>query len=73
MTEFDPKIKLSDAIAKAGNQSELAKALGIHRVNITDWKKAKLDYLPPLHAYRFREMRAADYADLFPLFDGGQH
>ena len=52
----DPQIKVSTAIDQFdGNQAKLARALGISKTNVTDWKNGR-DFVPPLHAYRLREM-----------------
>jgi hypothetical protein len=56
MKNIDPQIPLKEAIEKSGSQASLARLLEINRVNITDWKNADLEFLPPLHAYRFERL-----------------
>lgn len=56
MYDIDPKISLKDAIEKAGNQSKLATALGINKANISEWKRDGVEFLPPIHAYRFERL-----------------
>lgn len=49
----DPEIRIDKAISYFGNKSSLAKALGLHRVTVTEWlNKSNLVYVPALHAYR---------------------
>lgn len=59
MNQFnDPKITINEAIEFSGNnQAELGRLLGLTRTTIHLWVKEKREYLPPLHAYRFRDIR----------------
>lgn len=53
----DPEISVKDALALyRGNQSKLATALGINRAAISEWKKTKREFIPPLQAYRLQQM-----------------
>jgi len=53
----DPKIKITDAIKQAGGtQAALSRALGVSRAYVCIMVKSGERYLPPLWAYRFREM-----------------
>ena len=51
--DIDPIVKITDALqCTAGNQKELAEALGTTPVTVGLWKR-KGGNLPPLFAYRF--------------------
>ena len=55
--EIDPKIKLSRALQLfKNNQSRLAKELGISRSIVNSWLAQDYKLVPPIHAYRLREM-----------------
>ena len=47
-----PKVRLEDAIKKAGNKSRLAEMLGLNRANISMWTRSKREFLPDSQACR---------------------
>jgi len=53
---YDPQIRLSDAIRAAGSQAKLAAGVGINRANVSIWKRQGLEFLPPLYGYRFERV-----------------
>ena len=59
--KVDPQIKVDDAISFFGSQTELANVLNLHKSSITEWKRSKLEMVPPLHAHRLVKL----YPDQF--------
>jgi len=55
----DPKITVKEALEYAnGNQSLLGVYLGISRSSVNEWVTSDRAFLPPLQAYRFRDLKS---------------
>jgi len=68
--KVDPKITLSAALdLMNGNQAELARCLGLSRAMVNSWVMEGREYLPPLHAYRFRELLGERQVKKFSVVD----
>lgn len=58
---IDPQITVDQALKWVdGNQSELARRLGIGRASVNEWVTTEREYLPPLQAHRYAAMVAEE-------------
>ena len=62
--DVDPQIPLAEAVAHFGNQSELARFLGLERATVSGWKGD--EFIPPLHAYRLVRKLPNQFGDMSP-------
>ena len=53
-----PKITVAAALrAYGGSQSALARALGVHRCAVYQWRVRGLRHIPPLRAYELARLK----------------
>jgi len=55
--DVDPKIRVDEAIQKAGSQAKLGRILGVNRASVNGWLHNGLEFIPPLSAHRLVALR----------------
>lgn len=60
----DPEITVDEALdAVGGNQSALARLVGVQRSSVNEWKSSGRDFIPTLQAYRLQRRMPDVFGD----------
>jgi DNA-binding transcriptional regulator YdaS (Cro superfamily) len=63
MNDIDPKISVSRAVNFAGSQAALARLLQLSKASVNEWVADEREFVPPLQAYRLRELHPEIVSD----------